>query len=68
MCQLMCAQGPGKVPVDGFDMWPYLMDPTNSSSPHPWLLLGMANGTNGDPHVLLLMYICLIEHRGTHST
>jgi hypothetical protein len=28
-------------------MWPYLMNPSNSSSPHPWLLLGMANGTNG---------------------
>ena len=32
--------GPGKVPVDGYDMWPYLMSPGNTSSPHPWLLLG----------------------------
>ena len=48
-------------------MWPYLMDPTNSSSPHPWLLLGMANGTNGDVHVHVHV-LSLIEHRRTHST
>jgi hypothetical protein len=39
--------GPGRVPVDGFDMWPYLMSPTTNSTPHPYIMLAMNNGTNG---------------------
>lgn len=39
--------GPGRVPVDGRDVWPYLLSRGNDSSPHEYVILGMNNGTNG---------------------
>ena len=37
--------GPGRVPIDGLDMWSALT--MNLTSPHTELILGLGNGTNG---------------------